>query len=325
MAAIEVSVDAPASVADLQPLTLRVLVKNGGTAPLTVPAPTFLRNVRIEVVALRTDSDRCSSHRTLDGVSQAGIEQVTIPAGGKIVVSASPAATFPLGLPAGRYRVTARYQSAGINVASAPVELTVIAPAGSPAYDQLIDLCHGIRANDAGVAKEIIAFVGEHPDFPYSPGLLAYARQYVRGEQRRLLEQALAAQFPATVEGHTASLQLAQREKAAATQELQRAYEAQYAAEMNKLSIDQRIAVTNALATIHDAAGYERAENFLARNSGTFFGAEALHAMLDAVHRGILPARFAAKDRDAVAAELRARLTREYPRSYWSRKVAEAP
>jgi len=154
MAAIEVSVDAPASVADLQPLTLRVLVKNGGTAPLTVPAPTFLRNVRIEVVALRTDSDRCSSHRTLDGVSQAGIEQVTIPAGGKIVVSASPAATFPLGLPAGRYRVTARYQSAGINVASAPVELTVIAPAGSPAYDQLIDLCHGIRANDAGVAKD---------------------------------------------------------------------------------------------------------------------------------------------------------------------------
>ena len=91
MAAIEVRVDAPATVTDLQPLALRVMVKNAGNAPLTIAAPTFLRNVQLDVVAVRTDSDRCSSHRVLDGVSQAGIKQVTIPAGATVAVDATPA------------------------------------------------------------------------------------------------------------------------------------------------------------------------------------------------------------------------------------------
>lgn len=98
-------------------------------------------------------------------------------------------------------------------------------------------------------------------------------------------------------------------------------HDARYAAEMAKLPIAQRVEISNALATIRDPRDFTRVEQFLSGNQGTFFAAEALHVMIEAVERGVLPPTAPAQDRDRVIKDLTKRLTREYPESYWSQRM----
>lgn len=317
---LELRLEAPASLADLQPIALHVTLVNAGHDAVTVPEPVFLRNVSIDVVALQVArTARCSAHTTYDGMVTTGLPVRTLAAGNVLSADGDLAATWPLGLVPGRYRLTAVYTSGAGRVKSAPVELTVTEPAGSATYEQLLDVCSALQQHAPAAAERAVAFVTEHHDFPYQAALLDYAAHNSRGADRTMLSNVLIERYPLTREAASARLGREAADRHSAAVATRQEYDARYAAEMAKLPVSERVEISNALATIRDANDFTRVERFLSRNQGTFFGAEALHVMIEAVQRGVLPA--GAASRESVVNDLTRRLQRGYPESYWSQRM----
>ncbi len=326
---LEIDLDAPASLADLQPLTVHITLRNAGDQTVTIPVPAYLRNVHVDVTAQQpAQSARCSAHMTYDGASTADLPMKTLTAGEVLSVNANLAAAYPLGLAPGGYRLVAVYTShtekGALRAESSPKELIIVEPTGSSTYDQMLDVCRAIQQRTAGAAERAIAFVTDHRDYPYGAAFLDYARQHSRGADRSRLGSVLVQRYPSTREAVVAQRDQLESERRSAAIAARRDYDARYAAEMARLPIQERTEVANALATIRDASDFQRVEQFLSRNQKTFFGGVALHAMIDAVHRGVLPPRVSASDREQFAADLTQRLARDYPDSYWAERPRKA-
>jgi len=319
---LELLLDAPASLADLQPLVVHFTLTNAGHDAITVPEPVFLRNTRIDVTPLQVArTSRCSAHITYDGVITTGIPVRTLAAGTTVSADGDLAAAWPFGLVPGRYRLVATYTHDTGSVRSAPVELTVTEPAGSATYEQMMEVCSALQQHAPDAAERAVAFVTGHGDFPYQAALLDYARHNSRGADRTMLSNVLIDRYSSTPEAVTARRERADADRHHAAVASREEYDARYAAELAKLPIAQRVEISNALATIRDADDFTRVEQFLSRNQGTFFGAEALHVMIEAVGRGVLPPGTSSQDRDHVINDLTGRLQHEYPESYWSQRM----
>jgi hypothetical protein len=323
-ARIQVSIDMPARVQDATPLHAQVTLTNNSkgslsVAPLQQDLTLFARIVPVQ--DYRTG--KCHSRTVRTGAAAVAAGRIPIAARGELSADLDLLDPYPFGLPPGRYRLFVDYRDGARKATSEPVEFEVVIPPGEE-YQSFLQTCRALSQGGGG-ADQALQFVKAHPRFFFADELLTAARNRADGEPRMELNQLILARnaSPQAVEYAERDL----RDLATRSKEL-----AAYAKHVEEFRAQLKDASNAAaardfqqLGTILDTAGFDRHEQFLRNHPGSFFAAEALHGMIEAISQGVLPRGSVTADADRLLIRYYDRLLRSDTRNYWVQRAQRDP
>lgn len=324
---IAVTASAPARIADGDPLAVTVVVENRGSSALSITSLQPPRNLRASIRAIETSASRCTAQEHHSYVPP-NPESITLRAGESASRALDAFTDFPLGLRPGTYELVVEYSSSAAGwsgrAASAPVRFEVVAPTGAraAAHADFLRTCEAAILGAPDAAERALA-LSERKDIPYTAALLDRARATARGEARIALNQAIERRYPSSSFAERARLDTERMTRRSDNLQKYSAYLAAMAVELER---NESAAATAAkqFRPITAPGGFNAYEQFLSKHGKTFFAGEALHRMIVAVERGVLPPGASARERDRTLAQLYERLLRTDRRNYWvSRAMAD--
>ena len=321
---IQVSIDMPTRIQDATPLHARVTLTNNAKGAITVSQPKQDVTLFARILPVQDyHTGKCHSRTVSSGVVRGALARTSIASRGELSAELDLLDPYPFGLPPGRYRLFVDYRDGAQRVTSEPVEFEIVAPAGEE-YQSFLQSCHALSQGGAA-ADQAIQFVKAHPRFFFADALLDAARNRADGETRMELNQLILAReaSPQSVEHAERDL----RDLAARSKEL-----AAYAKYVEEFRVQLKNASNAAaardfqqLGTILDTTGFDRHEQFLRKYPNSFFAAEALHGMIEAISQGVTPRGSAASDSDRLLVRYYGQLLRSDAHSYWVQRAQRDP